>query len=53
MSKDKHMTRRRMMELALVGASGLALNARGREPLQETAAAEDVVSADPRVRDLF
>lgn len=53
MSRHGHMTRRHMMGLALAGASGLALGARGQESLKETAQADEGGSADPRVQGPF
>ncbi len=50
MSRDGHMTRRRMMGLALAGASGLALGAKGQKPVQDMTAADEAVAADPRVQ---
>lgn len=50
MSKDGQMTRRRMIGLAMAGASGMVFRANGQEPGQQTGEPTATDTADTRVQ---
>jgi len=53
MSEDRHMTRRRMLGVAMAGASGVVAGASAQESQRDTAEPASAGGADPRVQGPF